>query len=143
MDTVKVQLLVITPGIMTLRMERLRNTIVSGGDDAIPRAVRLCRLYAEDLMAKPVTIFDRSEVIAMGEQLFESELLLMLGVKQLALDGVNSVGSKVQKCLAQYALLRNRLLDDTKGEEYSGTIFNLPLDVKTAIFDKLADTYCY
>lgn len=139
----KAQLQVITPAIMSLRMERLVNTINGDVEDSVQRAIRLCKVYVEEMTVKQVSIFSTEDVCMFGEELFQAELYLLMGFPHLALESITIVRSKVQNCLVKYAVMRKRLLENEQSEEFSGTLYHLPRDVRSIIGDKLFEEYCY
>lgn len=141
--TIKVSLPAITPGIMLLRMERLLEATNCGEHESTERGIRLCKKYVEELKEKKITIFSHEEVITIAEDLFLTELYLTLGLVELAQSTIKQVRNTIQHMMTSYAIIKKRMMCESKGNDYSGNLFHLPMDVKEIIVDKLHRDYCF
>jgi hypothetical protein len=129
----------ISPAIMSIRIERLLSKIVEGDKQA---AIRLCKVYCEDL-EKTTTIFERCEIVRMGEKLFEIELLIMVDVFDLAIEKVKAFQEMVISKLIMYQVVKKRMLDNRKEDRDIGTLDVLPMDILFKITNSLQDEYCW
>lgn len=138
--TAKVELSSITHGILIIRIERLLDYINEGNLDA---AIRMCKVYTEELEAKAGPLFERETAIKIAECLFEVELLLMLKASDIAKAKIYEIRNQVIKPLVNYAIIRNRLMDDIPSEDKIGTLAILPNDILRNVVDTLQAEYCW
>lgn len=138
--TAKVELSSITHGILIIRIERLLDYINDGNLEA---AVRMCKIYSEELEKKAGPLFERETAINIADTLFEIELLLMLNASDLAKSKIHNIRDQITKPLVNYAMFRNRLMDDTSSKDSIGTLAMLPQDILRNVVDALQVEYCW
>lgn len=131
---------IITPGILIIRIERLLDFISTGNTQA---AIRMCQKYSEDIDKKACNLFGREQAIHISDVLFETELLLMLNASSHALNNVRSIANLVTKPLINYAMIRNRLMNEESTQDNIGSLAVLPNDVLRAVVDNLQSQYCW
>lgn len=131
---------VITPAIVMIRFERLLENITFDKQES---AVKLCRKYLDDFDNKSVTVLTREDANRFSDELFEIELLITLGVFQLAKEQLKALNNKIIHILTQYNMFRNRLMNNESKADAIGTLSTLPNDVLHSIVEMLQVDYVW
>lgn len=135
--------IIITPAIMSIRLERLIENLKRDDLASVLQSSRLCKVYAEDFQNSNISIFENEDIISMSEQFLHMELYILIGVKHLAIPIALMMYKKICKTLTPYAVMVNRLLDTEQTSESVGVLYRLPMDIYSIIADKLFNEYCY
>lgn len=135
-----VELPIITPGILIIRIEKLLDLISTGKTQA---AIRMCQRYSEDIDKKASSLFEREQAIHISDMLFVIELLLMLNASSQAQIKVRSIANLVTKPLVNYGMIRNRLMNEDSKKDNIGSLAMLPNDVLRVVVDNLQSQYCW
>lgn len=135
--------IIITPAIMSIRLERLIENLKRDDIASVMQSSRLCKVFAEDFQNSNISIFENEDIISMSEQFFQMELYILIGVKHLAIPIALMMYKKICKILTRYAVMVNRLLDTEQTSESVGVLYKLPMDINSIIADKLFNEYCY
>lgn len=135
--------IIITPAIMSIRLERLIENLKRDDIASVMQSSRLCKVFAEDFQNSNISIFENEDIISMSEQFFQMELYILIGVKHLAIPIALMMYKKICKILTRYAVIVNRLLDTEQTSESVGVLYKLPMDINSIIADKLFNEYCY
>lgn len=132
--------LVITPAIMMIRLERLISYVLL---DDVERSIILCRKYVKDLENKSISNTTTSVPRQLAEELFEVELLITLEAMTSASIRLKTLNDKIIKMLVNYHIFRNRLINVVSDESTIGTLYVLPTDCLIEIVDKLQIEYIW
>lgn len=131
---------VITPAIMMIRIERIIDSISINNNES---AIKLCRKYVDDLKQKSVSIITEDEAELIAQQLFEIELLIILGLMRCAEEEVKKIHYKIIKLLTNYNILRNRIMSTVSNKHTIGELATLPNDCLENIVERLQVEYVW
>ena len=135
-----VQLLNLTPAILSIRFELLVTRLEEG---KVIECVRMCCIYAKELEEKSVPILSREESHHISQELFEVELAILCHgfCPQYAMQKAKAVRDLIIKKLVNFVFIRNRLMDDALPRDVVGTLYDLPASFKYAVAQQLQDEY--
>lgn len=131
--------LVITPAIVMIRLEKVLENINVNKPDV---AVKLCRKYLDEFEGKSITVFTREDTNHFADELFEIELLITLGVFEMATVQLQLLNKKIVRILTNYNMVRNRLMSNDMSNDI-GSLAALPNDILRDIVDKLQADYVW
>jgi hypothetical protein len=131
--------LVITPAIVMIRLEKVLENINVNKPDV---AVKLCRKYLAEFEGKSITVFTREDTNHFADELFEIELLITLGVFEMATVQLQLLNKKIVRILTNYNMVRNRLMSNDMSNDI-GSLAALPNDILRDIVDKLQADYVW
>lgn len=135
--------IIITPAVMSIRLERLIENLKRADIASVMQSSRLCKLYAEDFKNSNISIFENEDIISMSDEFFQMELYILIGVKHLAIPIALMMYKKICMILTRYAIMAKRLQDYEQTNETVGVLYNLPMNVNSIIADKLFYEYCF